>query len=225
MSVFPQGNCISLYAGQLATPPTEGYGSCRIHLHFCLRAVTRIRGGEKKSKGLACQEPHTYRVKKKIGFAQPRLRGGAFFCLFGFAHAAICSLCLDNAGRGLGQHPSGLQCWWSRIAGLPCDARAEVVSGNSLRGLCPLRSNSPGKHDDDACFARPPRHCASQHQQGALPDADPALFPPCWWHATAPQRRHATSGVTRADAAQTKRSKSSVSTSKSQNTNPASPAA
>jgi hypothetical protein len=156
--------------------------------------------GEKSSKGLACQEPHTYRVKRKIGFAQPRLRGGAFFCLFGFAHAAICSLCLDNAGRGLGQHPSGLQCWWSRIAGLPCDARAEVVSGNSLRGLCPLRSNSPGKHDDDACFARPPRHCASQHQQGARPDADPALFPPCWWRATAPQRRHAYSGVTRADA-------------------------
>ena len=40
-------------------------------------------------------------------------------------------------------------------AGLPCDARAEVVPGNSLRGLRPLRSNSPGKLVNDACYRTP----------------------------------------------------------------------
>ena len=65
------------------------------------------------------------------------------------------------------------------LRGTAFDARAEVVPGNSLRGLFPLHSNSPGKHDDEARCARPPRHCASQHQQGARPYAAPALFPPC----------------------------------------------
>jgi len=63
-------------------------------------------------------------------------------------------------------------------AGLPCGARAEVVPENSLRGPWPLRSNSSGKSVYEARCARPPRRSAPQHQQGARPDAAPALFRP-----------------------------------------------
>ena len=81
-------------------------------------------------------------------------------------------------------------------AGLPCDARAEVVPENSLRGLtaasfkqlrqvcqrCALRAPT-----STLCFSAPTRRPASSSAQ--------TLWRPAWWHATSPRPRHATSGA------------------------------
>jgi hypothetical protein len=66
--------------------------------------------GEKNSKGLACQEPrHLQSEKKNRVCAAPPSWWGFFL------PDCLCALCRSNAGRGLGQHPSGLHCWWPRL--------------------------------------------------------------------------------------------------------------
>ena len=111
-------------------------------------------------------------------------------------------------------------------AGLPCDARDKVASGNSLRRLCLLRSNNPDESDDEArcrapslplCFSAPTRRPAGCRpspfsaplvaRQGCRIVVRHRAGPWQQWsrvigsqHAATAGPSHATSGVTRADA-------------------------
>ncbi len=64
---------------------------------------------------------------------------------------------------------------------LRCGARSGVVPKNSLRSLCSLRSNSFGKHEDEARCARRPLLCAPRRHRDR-----PHRVPP----AAEQERRH-----------------------------------
>ena len=57
---------------------------------------------------------------------------------------------------------------------LHCGARSGVVPKNSLRSLRSLRSNSFGKHEDEARCARRPLHCAPRRHRDRPHQAPPA---------------------------------------------------
>ena len=113
---------------KLQHPPqrdTDRVGSAYIFIYVLSHG---IEGEGRDQRDWLARSSDTIRVKNKIGFAQPRLLGGAFFCLFGFALLgfALFHACEGFAGNGLfvllvqrraraGLASGRASCWWSRF--------------------------------------------------------------------------------------------------------------
>ena len=98
------------------------------------------------------------------------IEGNSLTAVFGLVGSAF----RGAAGRGLCRYPAGLLWGWSCLsAGLLSGAQGKVGPWNSLRGLCPLRSDIHGRSDVDARCARPPCLSAPRHPHMA-PGRTPA---------------------------------------------------